>query len=411
MLPMYSSCAGTSVFTTPRPQRRRGGEPRRRGATVSGAYPDGVSASDDSGRNLTRAWAAPVRAVTRIWTSPSKAPGQPDRSAIVDCGLYVGGVRQSGSQGYADALAEARARGDGFVWLGLHEPSQSEMAEVAGAFGLHELAVEDALQPGQRPKLEQSGTSDVSVLVLRAARYVEHEELTETSEVVETGDVILLIGDQYVISVRHGSTCPLAPVRAELETKPNLLRLGPWAVAYGVTDHIVDRYVELVEKVEHDIDVLEERAFSRHARGGVQRIYQLKRELSEFRRCAAPLQRPLATLAAEDAEVPPKLRRYFRDALDHVNRTVEQVTSFDELLNSILAARLGQVTVDQNNDLRKIAAWAAIAASQTLIAGIYGMNFRFMPELHMKYGYPVVLALMVLLALGLYRRFRRSGWL
>jgi magnesium transporter len=346
-----------------------------------------------------------------MWTSPSKAPGRPHQSAIVDCGLYVGGVRQSGRTSYADALAEARARGDGFVWLGLHEPSPAEMAEVAEAFGLHELAVEDALQPGQRPKLEQTGAADVSVLVLRAARYVDHAELTETSEVVETGDLILLIGERFVISVRHGPIGPLSPVRAELETKPNLLRLGPWAVAYAVTDHVVDRYLEVIDRVERDIDALEESAFSRHARGGVQRIYQLKRELVEFRRCASPLQRPLATLAAEDAEIPPKLRRYFRDALEHLTRTVEQVTSFDELLNSILAARLAQVTVDQNNDLRKIAAWAAIAASQTLIAGIYGMNFRFMPELQMTYGYPVVLALMVLSALALYRLFRRSGWL
>jgi magnesium transporter len=333
------------------------------------------------------------------------------RSAVVDCGLYVDGVRQAGQRHYSDALVAARKRDNAFVWLGLHEPGEAEMTVVAHAFGLHELAVEDALEAGQRPKLEQFGV--MSFLVLRTARYVEHAELTENSEVVETGYVMLFIGPQFIITVRHGDACRLAPVRADLETKTELLANGPWAVAYAVADRVVDLYVEVASAVEEDLDRLEENVFSRQAYNRIQRIYQLKRELVEFKRAVMPLQRPMVTLvsAHEGPEVPKEIRRYFRDVQDHLTRTAEQINSFDDLVNSILQARLAQVTVDQNNDMRKIAAWAAIAAVQTTIAGVYGMNFDHMPELHWKYGYAGVLALMLGAALVMYRFFRRSGWL
>jgi magnesium transporter len=285
------------------------------------------------------------------------------------------------------------------------------MAGIAAAYELHELAVEDAVKGSQRPKLEQFG--DVSFLVLKTARYVEHAELTETTEVVETGQVMLFIGPQFVITVRHGDASRLAPVRADLEAKRELMRNGPWAVAYAVTDRVVDLYLEVADEVEADLDELEEGVFGRDTRGRIQRIYQLKREVVEFRRAVLPLQRPLALLTDfdRDADVPREVRRYFRDVQDHLTRTVDQVNSHDELLNSILQARLAQVTVDQNNDMRKIAAWAAIFAVQTAIAGIYGMNFEQMPELGWRYGYPGVLLLMLLVAVGMYRFFRRNGWL
>jgi magnesium transporter len=333
----------------------------------------------------------------------------PDRSGIVDCGLYVEGVRQPGDWDYAEALAAARRR-HAFVWLGLHEPTQALMAAIADTYGLHELAVEDAVKAEQRPKLERFG--DVDFLVLRTARYVEHGELTETSEVVETGQVMLFIGPNFAISVRHGDACRLAPVRADLETKQDLLAHGPWAVAYAVTDRVVDIYVEVADRIESDLDTLEEQVFARQTPGRIQRIYQMKRELVEFKRAVVPLQRPLIMLTGQtNRDVPKEVRRYFRDVQDHLTRTVEQVNSFDDLLNSILQARLAQVSVEQNNDMRKIAAWAAIAAVWTAIAGIYGMNFRIMPELQWKYGYPVVLGLMLAISLVLYRWFRRNGWL
>ncbi|TDC81988.1 magnesium/cobalt transporter CorA [Micromonospora sp. KC606] len=368
-----------------------------------------------TGRVLSpRAWAAPVRAMSRILNADGSPrmpePPGPGRSGLVDCALYVGGERQPGQWHYADALEAARKERDAFVWLGLHEPGLAEMTAIAETYGLHELAVEDAVKAQQRPKLERFG--EVSFLVLRTARYCEHTELTENSEVVETGQVMLFIGPDFLISVRHGDACRLAPVRADLEAKRELLRHGKWAVAYAITDRVVDHYLEVADRLEDDLDVLEADVFAPQGSGRIQRIYQMKRELVEFKRAVVPLQRPLLTLVAEvNREVPGEVRRYFRDVQDHLSRTVEHVNSYDDLLNSILQARLAQVTVDQNNDMRKIAAWAAIAAVWTAFAGIYGMNFENMPELEWTYGYPGVLAIMLAVSISLYRWFRRNGWL
>ncbi|MGC4854434.1 magnesium/cobalt transporter CorA [Micromonospora sp. DT4] len=361
-----------------------------------------------------RAWPSPVRAVTRMLnvdgSPPTPASTDTGRSGVVDCALYIDGKRQPGDWAYAEALEAARREQHGFVWIGLHQPELAEMTAIAETYGLHELAVEDAVKAEQRPKLERFG--DVSFLVLRTARYCEHTELTETSEVVETGQVMLFIGPNFLISVRHGDACRLSPVRADLETKQELLLQGPWAVAYGVTDRVVDLYLEVAEQLEDDLDQLEAEVFDRNSHGRIQRIYQMKRELVEFKRAVVPLQRPLMNLTSQvNRDVPKEIRKYFRDVQDHLSRTVEQVNSYDDLLNSILQARLAQVTVDQNNDMRKIAAWAAIAAVWTSIAGVEGMNFENMPELKMMYGYPVALALMLAVSLALYRWFRRNGWL
>ena len=366
-------------------------------------------------RSLSRAWTAPVRAMNRILGAaddrPSRTGERNPGSAVVDCGLYVNGQREPGDFTPDEALHQARVRENAFVWLGLHQPSQDEMAAIAQTYGLHELAVEDAVKAEQRPKLEQFGA--VHFLVLRTARYVPHSELTETSQVVETGQMMIFIGDRFVITVRHGDASELAPVRASLENeRAGLLEQGPWAVAYAVTDRVVDLYVEVADQVEADLDIIEESAFSREGGIRVQQIYQMKRELVEFRRAVVPLQRPLATITNTQSRLVPKeIRRYFRDVQDHLTRTVEQVASYDDLLNSILQARLAQVTVDQNNDMRKIAAWAGIATVWTALAGIYGMNFEHMPELGWKYSYPILWALLVGLTVILYRWFRRNGWL
>jgi magnesium transporter len=364
-------------------------------------------------RPITRA----ITAVGRILGAnhPERTDHQDitGRSSIVDCGLYIGGRREAGLLDYTDAFEAARHRlsHEDFVWLGLKEPTVEELTEIAKVFDLHELAVEDATQPLSRPKIERYG--DMVFAALRTTRYIEHTELTEFSVVVETGSVMLFIGDHFVITVRHGTGGELATVRVGLEGKPDLLEQGPWAVAHAVYDRIVDSYLECAAAVQQDIDVLEESVFGRPgAAGNIQRIYQLKRELVEFRRSVVPLQRPLDLIVSgRMPEVPREIRRYFRDVHDHLSRTVEQVVSFDELLNSILQARLAQVTVEQNNDMRKIAAWAGIAAVWTAVAGIYGMNFTFMPELHWKFSYPAVLAICLVLSVILYRVFRRSGWL
>jgi magnesium transporter len=360
-----------------------------------------------------RAISAPMRAVTRIFTPAAGNVVQAKAragSAIVDCGYYIAGVRQPGDFDYAQALQAARQREDAFVWLGLHEPDVTDLEDIAAVFELDEFAVEDATKGGQRAKIETYGS--MTFLAVRTARYIEHAELTETSEIVETGDLMMFIGQNYVITVRHGDVGRLAPLRADLEGRPELLALGPWSVVYTILDRIVDTYLEVADAVQEDIDAVETQVFAKNVHGRIARIYQLKRELVEFRRAVVPLQRPLAAMVdGRLGAMPKKVMRYFRDVNDHLLRTVEQVVSYDDLLNSILQARLAQVTVDQNNDMRKIASWAAIAAMQTAIAGVYGMNFDVMPETHWQFGYPMVMVVMFGSAVGLYRLFRRSGWL
>ncbi|MDG6110166.1 magnesium and cobalt transport protein CorA [Dactylosporangium aurantiacum] len=369
---------------------------------------------------FSRALARPVRAMSRMLSpaTPNATTVEPVAagSSIVDCALYVDGVRQPGEWHYAAALTAARKHRHAFVWVGLKEPGAREMAAIAETFQLHELAVEDAVTSSQRPKVERY--NDMTFMTMRTARYVEHDELTENSEVVETGDVLMFIGEHFIITVRHGDACRLTPVRADLERRREVLAGGPWAVAYAVADTIVDVMVEVVAAIEEDVAIIEDQVFS-PARGGkgkdtdrIQRVYQLKRELMEFKRAVLPLQRPLGGLVSGQlAEVPEEIRRYFRDVNDHLVRTVEQVLYLDDVINSVLQARLAQVSVDQNNDMRKIAAWAGIAAVWTSVAGVYGMNFDFMPETKWVFGYPGVMTLMVVASALLYRAFRRSGWL
>ncbi|HEX6873723.1 MAG TPA: magnesium and cobalt transport protein CorA [Micromonosporaceae bacterium] len=360
-----------------------------------------------------RAIVAPMRAVTRLLGTTAADGRQPASvrartDAVVDCAVYVDGARQPGE--WRQALAAARQHEDAFVWLGLHEPGPEVLGDIAGVFELDDFAVEDAIKGGQRPKIEQYG--EMTFLVVRTTRYVDHTELTENSEIVETGDLMMFIGPDYVITVRHGELGALGPVRAGLESDPELLRLGPWSVVYAILDRIVDTYLAVASRMEDDIDAVEVNVFAKQVHGRIARIYQLKRELVEFKRAVVPLQRPLnAMVEGRVAAMPAEVTRYIRDVQDHLVRTVEQVMSYDDLLNSILQARLAQVTVDQNHDMRKIASWAAIAAMQTAIAGIYGMNFRNMPETQWKYGYPLVLMIMFGTAVALYRLFRRSGWL
>ncbi len=284
------------------------------------------------------------------------------------------------------------------------------MVSVARTFGLHALTVEQALGDGHRPVVERQG--DIDPLVLRTAQYVGHAELTATSEVVDTGDVMVFMGDRFVITVRHGPAGGLATVRHELQQQRSLLAEGPWAVGYAVCRHMVDLYLEVAGHVEHDMERLKGSVFAAHRGPDVQQIYPLKRELVEFQRAVLPLQPRLRSLVEESGgDLPPALRGYFAETGDRPGRAVDRINFLDDLLHSILQARLAQVAVDQNNDMRKIASWAAIAAVQTAIAGIYGMNFEHMPELHRLYGYPAALLLMALAALTLHRLFRRSGWL
>ncbi|WP_405816360.1 magnesium and cobalt transport protein CorA [Streptomyces sp. NBC_01390] len=333
-------------------------------------------------------------------------------STVVNCVIYREGVRQPTAPTVEESVARVRKHNRGFVWLGLHEPSETEFARVAELFGLHPLAVEDAVQAHQRPKVERYG--DVLFSVFKTVCYVEHEELTATSEVVTTGEIMVFAGPDFVVTVRHGRHGSLGPLREELESDPAQLGRGPAAVLHAIADHVVDDYLNVTDAVQDDLDQVESDVFSpqspRTADAG--RIYQLKRELLELKRAVVPLGRPLQQLATEPMpSVEPAIQAYFRDVSDHLMRATEQIHAFDALLDSILQAHLAQVTVGQNEDMRKITAWAAIVAVPTMVCGIYGMNFQHMPELHWRYGYPVVLTVIAAACFFVHRGFKRNGWL
>ncbi|MFF5854058.1 magnesium and cobalt transport protein CorA [Streptomyces sp. NPDC012751] len=332
-------------------------------------------------------------------------------SSVVNCVTYQEGVRVPGCADLVEAVRLVRKSGEGFVWLGLHEPTDLEFSGIAELFDLHPLAVEDAVEAHQRPKLERYG--DTLFAVLKTVCYVEHERLTATSEVVDTGEIMAFVGEDFLITVRHGRHGSLGPLREELEANPHQLAKGPAAVLHAIADHVVDEYLNVTDAVQSDIDQVETEVFSENgARLDPGRIYQMKRELLELKRAVVPLVRPVEDLATRPIRVvAPEIQTYFRDVLDHLIRAKEQIAAFDELLNSILQAHLAQVTVAQNEDMRRITAWAAVIAVPTMVCGVYGMNFEHMPELHWEFGYPLVMAVMAAGCLALYRGFRRNGWL
>ncbi|WP_456600569.1 magnesium/cobalt transporter CorA [Blastococcus sp. SYSU DS0616] len=333
---------------------------------------------------------------------------RPADGAVVDCAVYVDGRRQEAVAPDA-ALRMAEERG-GFVWLGLYAPSEEELGAIAERYDLHPLAVEDAVYAHQRPKLEPY--DDALFMVLKTATYVEHEELTATSEVVDTGEVMVFLGPRYVITVRHGEHGGLAHLRQRLEEQQELLCLGPSAVLYAVADLVVDTFVEVSAAVEEDVEELEASVFSPERTDDIGRLYQLKRELVSLRRAVSPLEVPLQKLAERPVDVvPAAMRSYFRDVLDHALRVRDQVGGLDELLTSILQASLARTTMADNEDMRKISAYAGIIAVPTAIAGIYGMNFDYMPELRWPWAYPAVLLLIATVITLLYRGFKRNGWL
>ena len=307
-------------------------------------------------------------------------------------------------------------RGDGsqdFLWIGMKDPSTQTFSRVSDELHLHPLAIEDSVTGDQRPKVERYG--DGHFVVLRPLRYVE-----ETSD-VESGELMLFIGKDHLTTVRRGEATPLAGLRSRLEADPDLLRRGPWGVFHAIIDLVVDTYLAIEDELQRDLEDIEARVFSDGERVSSEEIYRLKREVLEFKRAAVPLQRPLAHLIGQTTPVKTEeLRLLFRDVNDHLSLVIDNIESQDRLLTDVLSAHLTQVGVQQNQDMRKISAWAAMAAVPTMIAGVYGMNFEHMPELSASiavggrefyYGYPLVLVLMLGACLLLYRLFKRSGWL
>ncbi|MEW2174350.1 magnesium/cobalt transporter CorA [Streptomyces sp. NPDC007027] len=328
-------------------------------------------------------------------------------AVIVDCAIYRDGRRIERPEDFSEALDEARDALDAFLWIGLHEPTEAEFDRVRDEFGLHPLAVEDALRAHQRPKLEVY--DDSLFVVLKPIVY------EPASDTVSADELMVFVGDSFVVTVRHGEGAPLAAVRQRLESEPKVLKHGPTAVLYAVSDAVVDHYMDVAGELQVDLEELEAQVFAPtggDSKNTAARIYTFKRQVLEFRRAAGPLAAPMARLSAAGVPfVHEHAQPFFRDVADHLTRANEQVEGLDRLLSDILSAHLAQMGVRQNDDMRKISAWAAMAAVPTMVAGIYGMNFDTMPELHWPWTYPVVVALMGLTVYGLYRLFKRRGWL
>ena len=323
---------------------------------------------------------------------------------IVDCAHYRDGRRQhEGKMEPRDAAAICRHE-EGFVWLGMVDPAPEELASVQDIFGLHELAVEDAQSFHLRPKVEQY-EGEITFVVLRTARYVDEREE------VEFGEISLFVGPGFVITVRQGGASDLHPARLRLEARPELLREGPASVLWAISDQVVDDYAPVVEGLERDIEEVEQLVFA-GSHAPTRRIYLLRREVSDFYRAVHPLLGPAAAITKGGVlPISDGLRTYFRDVDDHLKLVNEEVLAQRDLLSTILQANMAVLSVEQNDVVRKISGWAAIITVPTFIASFYGMNFTSMPELHRGWGYPAVVALMVLAGVVLYVSFKRARWL
>jgi magnesium transporter len=346
------------------------------------------------------------------------AAAAPVEQTVVAAAIYRDGRRVDSPTTVADAARRLRDQGDTMAWIGLYRPAEDQLLAVAEEFGLHELAVEDAIVAHQRPKLERYG--DTLFVVLRAARYLDEVEE------VEFGEIHLFVGANFVLTVRHSQAPDLAAVRRRMESDPDLLRLGPEAVLYAILDGVVDGYAPVVAGLQNDIDEIETEVFGGDPKVS-RRIYELSREVIEFQRATSPLLAMLTGLMAgfEKYETDDELQRYLRDVADHATTVAERVDGFRQMLADILTVNatlvsqaqneeiknLTEASYDQNEEIKKVSAWAAILFAPTLIGTVYGMNFAHMPELRWVFGYPFALALMLVVSLTLYAIFKHRGWL
>ena len=325
---------------------------------------------------------------------------------IVDNALYRNGERVELGCG-AEDLATVRSQAtqsEDFVWVGLHDPTEDELDAVRDLYDLHDLAVEDALRAHQRPKVERY--DDSLFIVLKTLWYVDEDDA------VETGEISLFVGDKFVISVRHGQGGGLTGARHQLEGMSTVLAHGPSAVVYAVCDQVVDRYEEVADSLQEDVDEVETSVFSTDRTNDSARIYVLKRELAEMRRAVMPLREPMSRFSAGSVRgIHGDAGPYFRDVSDHLSRVADTIDGLDSLLSSAFDAHLAQISIQQNDDMRRISAAVGLVAAPTLVAGIYGMNFTHMPELQWLYGYPMALGLMLLSSLTVLIISKRAGWL
>jgi magnesium transporter len=322
---------------------------------------------------------------------------------IVDIALYEQGRRVEAGQDISDLVARARTN-NGFVWIGLAEPDQAEFDLVVGELNFHPLAVEDAINANQRPKIEDY--EGLTFFVLKTVFF------DQSQQEITTGELMCFIDRNFIVIVRHGAGHPLATVRHDLEAKPELMQLGPFAVLHAVADRVIDGYLAIAQSLEQEVVSVENKVFNGKRQTFSQEIYFLKREIIEFKHAIEPLILPISRLVSGiSAEVPEEIKPFFRDTSDHLLQACEQATGLDSLITSVLQADLAHIQVQQNIDVRRISAWVALASGPTMLAGIYGMNFHHMPELSTRYGYYVVLGVMLGLTGFLYRQFKKADWL
>ncbi|GGN36803.1 magnesium transporter CorA [Streptomyces kronopolitis] len=388
---------GSTVSSEPPGRRLRGLRGLRKPAKKRPAGPPPATAPADSG---------------------TPEPPAESGDSIIHAALYRDGHRVSTHETLADTFQQQRAAAGTLAWIGLHRPTPAELVTLASEFDLHPLAVEDALEAHQRPKLERYGGT--LFVVLRAARYLDD------AEEVDFGELHVFVGRDFVITVRHGGAPDLSAVRHRMEDTPELLKRGPEAVLYAILDAVVDGYAPVVDGVQNDIDEIETEVFGGDP-GVSRRIYELSREVVEFQRATRPLNGMLENLTAgfEKYAIDEELRRYLRDVADHALHTTERVDGFRQALQDILTVNatlvnqqqnaemraLAEAGFEQNEEIKKISAWAAILFAPTLVGTIYGMNFHSMPELHWALGYPFAVVLMAMVCTGLYVVFKRRGWL
>ena len=323
-------------------------------------------------------------------------------AVIVDNAIYVDGRRTVEPDSLQETYEAVRER-RGVAWIGLYRPTQEEFSSVAEEFGLHHLAVEDATEAHQRPKLERYGRS--IFVVLKPARYLDEKER------VEFGEIHIFVGEDFVITVRHSEAPDVGDVRKGLEADPELLRRGPEAILHAIMDRVVDDYMPVVDGLENDIEEIETEVFGGNPDVS-RRIYELSREVIQFQRATGPLGDVLGNMIQEETtDVDPEVRRHLRDVQDHLLQVTERLAGFRELLQNILSVNLTLSSLSQNEEVKRISACAAILFAPTLVGTIYGMNFRYMPELNWFFGYPFALLLMALISLMLYLVFKRRGWL
>lgn len=331
----------------------------------------------------------------------ARHPADQTARVIVDVAVYQDGRRVDRPGGIAGAM---EGTGDGaFLWVGLHEPTPAEIDQVSAECGLHHLLLEDVQEAHQRAKWDTF--DEAHLVVLKTAAYHQPDR-------VEVGELQVILGPAFVITVRHGSPSSLVHVRRRLEGMPALLRHGPVAVLYGIADAVVDDYSPVIGELETDVDEAEEAVFGPAATDIAHRVFQLKRQVLDLRRNIIPLGDVLDDLRHPEAGIVPEdLHEYFQDVADHAHRVMGRVEVARELLTDALNANLAQQGVRQSEDMRRISAWAAVFAAPTLLASVWGMNFHHMPELDGRLAYPVAIAVMVGVSLGLVAYFRRVGWL